>query len=299
MFHQSRFTTGNTRMFNSIVPGEPSGFRKPTKAGTFNGRKFVEQEKSLTSVSTNAAGGSNRQKKILSNADDIERLLENDADALLNMRKDINIAQNAELEKAKQSLKAIQKEYDTAKIHNDIREKECASLRDRLIALKELDDSAEVTRESYRVKIKELNTNISNVQENMEAEYRTRDALTFMTNRLKEEINACKVQTHELNHQLDFVRGEFHGIDATLRLSKQELIEEELKVQNLSKTVKERSEQRHEKMNELQSIVLEGEASIAKVQELMTVSLARQVGINYISVSYNFIVCTSIAFTKI
>lgn len=259
----------------SIVPGEPQGFKKPSKSMTFGGRKVIDPEKSLATSSTSVV--KTRIKKISTNPEDIERLLENDADALLNMKKDIGVAQNNELEKAKLALASIQKEYDALKIQNDIKERELANISDHRITLRGLEVALDDTRDSYRSKIKLLNDQLADVQENMDAENRTRNEMSYMIHRIEEEINQCKMQAHALNHQLDFVKGEFSNVDSTLRLSRQELIEEELKVQELAKTVQSRSEQRQTKIQELQSVILEGEMSILKVQESMNFTRNNQV----------------------
>lgn len=201
-----------------------------------------------------------------SNIDDLDKLLDNDAAALLNMKKDITNAQDSELEKSRAKLAAAQKEYDVLKTSNIHKSKELADLTDAHSVLSGLIKSQVENSGKYMAQIDALNHDIAEVEDNYQAEMRTRKSLSFMTKRLEDEILDCKAASHSFTHALSQAKAEHIGVESTLRLSRHELTAEERILEQLAKTVKVRSEQRVEKMGELQSLVLDGEMSIDKVR---------------------------------
>lgn len=266
-------------MFTPILPsdGPANGGKKkvskpPTsavqKSGTFGGRRFQETDRTADEDRIETFGGQ-RGKKPEASVDNLEKMLENDAAALLNMRKDITLAQQAEVEKARKSLASLQKECDNARIQNDLKDRELADLLDQIKALKVEELRVLSTREAARKDIAALNEQLLEVQDNMLAERRTHNVLSYMKIRLEEEIMQCRLKGHDITQQLDLARSEANGVESTLRLCKQELMEEEKLVDTLQKSVRSRGEQRRVKMGELQSIVMEGENSVARVQASM------------------------------
>ena len=271
----------------SIVPGSSSkggnrehiltkltvpGSRNPaTKSGTFKGRKFVEVAHSASADLD--VGGLKGNRKPHVDINDLDKLLENDAAALQNMRKDIKNAQAAEMEKARANLAIIRKEYDNLSTYNAKHAHRIAELRDKKIVLEGLLESQHQNGEKYQRIIDAIADELREVEENIEAEERTKSVMTFMRNRLDAEIMDCKVKSHALTATLTQLKSEYHGLQSTLRLSKLELSGEEKHVDALQKTVRSRTEQRQAKMQELQSMVKEGECSIARVRMSMEGSL--------------------------
>lgn len=287
---------GNNDGFSIVVPSEPTS-SKPSKfnfnkqngraktqptphqvpgKGFSNGRKIVDVPLSSKTSATkkNSPEKSElscreRGKKQNANADDVDKLLENDAAALLSMRKDIQIAQSKEMEKARAHLASLQKESNSLKTNCDLLSKQYAEVVDTQTTLqKYIKDGEEKVSACHRV-MDGINENLRAVEDDMKAEERTRDMMAFMKHRLEHEIFAIKSSNHELSQTLEQTRSEFAGADNAMRITRVELATEEKHVETLQKTVKERSEQREIKMQQLQSIVNEGEFSVAKVQENM------------------------------
>lgn len=253
------------------------GSRNPaTKSGTFKGRKFVEVNHSA-SADLDVNGGK-RGRKPNVDVNDLDKLLENDAAALQNMRKDIQRAQEAEMAKCRTNLASIRKEYDTLCTINTKHAHQLAELKDTKIILEGLVEGQEHGREKYLSIISGINDELRDVEENIEAENRTKQMMTFVSNRLDAEIMDCKVKSHALNATYAQLKSEYSGLESTLRLSRLELSGEERHVESLIKTVKDRSQQRQAKMGELQSMVMEGEESINRVRMSMrgTLDVSKQ-----------------------
>jgi len=91
--------------------GNPKGSKDVFGGG---GRKLIASTKD-SKVTKNKIPGEDqpvRQKRVNTNMDDLDRLLEKDAIELLNMKKDISAAQKAEIDRALKSLNDKKKEYD-------------------------------------------------------------------------------------------------------------------------------------------------------------------------------------------
>jgi chromosome segregation ATPase len=264
--HQSQKNGFLSSSKSNPLPGNKS--RNPaTKSGTFHGRKFIESDSNQNQNNEAAATSSRtRGKKMNSSLHDLDKLLDNDAVALLNMRKDLSLAQENEIDKARISLLSIQKEYDSLKNSNQLKEHELLKYIDERKTLLTLLQTYQSSIGSYQTTIEILTDDISEVKENILAENRTKNMLSYMISRLEEEILDCKSKSHYWSQQLQQIKAELNGIDGTLRLSRHELTNDEKEVEQLSKTVKGRTEQRIQKMNELQSLVMEGEASVVKIR---------------------------------
>ena len=280
--------------FSSVVPVEPSS-SKPSKFN-FNkdsakakensqtahpGKPFANGRKIVDAAASRVSGAGkkspdkpeastrSRGRKQNANADDVDKLLENDAAALQNMRKDIQIAQQKEMDKARTYLSALQKESNELKISNDAKSKQYAELVDTHTTLDAyIKEGAGNAGACYRI-IDGINDNLKDVEENMEAEGRTREMMGFMRHRLEQEIFTIKSATHDLNQQLEQVRSEFANVDSAVRITRVELAAEEKHVDTLHKAVKERSDQRVLKMQQLQALVNDGENSMERAQESM------------------------------
>ena len=268
--------------FSSVVPVEPRSSKpskfNPSKATDSSvpgkrGRKIVDGQASRTSGAKNppspekSEAGTRRGRKQVTNADDVDKLLENDAAALQNMRKDIQDAQEKEMVKARAFLSSLQKENNGLKISNDAKSKQYAELIDTRATLEAYIREGEGNAGAgYRI-IDGINDSLKDVEDDMAAEGRTRDMMTFMRHRLEHEIFSIKTTTHELSQKLETVRSEYAAVDSAIRITRVELAAEEKHVETLQKSVRERSEQRIQKMQQLQNLVNEGECSVARAQE--------------------------------
>ncbi|CAE7464324.1 unnamed protein product, partial [Symbiodinium microadriaticum] len=281
---------GNSTMSSKISPQDrtltkvtmPESRNRATRSGTYKGRKFVEVTHSASADLD--VGGSKRNRKPNVDVNDLDKLLENDAAALQNMRKDIKNAQTAEMDKARANLSAIRKEYDTLCTFNAKHASKIAELRDKKMILEGLVEAQQQGREKYIGIIDAISEDLREVEENTEAEERTKNMMAFMRNRLDSEIMECKIKSHSLTATCTQLRAEFNGLESTLRLSRLELSSEERHMESLLKTAKSRSEQGQAKMHELQVMVQEGEDSIARVKMSMEEVLENSLGLQDTSV---------------
>jgi hypothetical protein len=121
-----------------IVPGaavfsatEPKKSAKLTKFGKHSGRKLIN---TLPTQPTSNHQEKNQSKAIaIGNAtvEELDKILEEDALALLNIKKEINATQQEELEKLRSTLLITKKQYDTVYVENSWKEKELFALRDQ------------------------------------------------------------------------------------------------------------------------------------------------------------------------
>ena len=259
-----------------VVAEPPKGNPKGSKDGFGGGgRKLVTSTKE-TKVTKNKIPGEDmpvRQKRVNTNMDDLDRLLEQDAIELLNMKKDISAAQKIEIDKAFKSMNDKKKEYDIIISYNELKEKEIKGYNDKLISLNNVSHAVSETGNEVKGIVQQLNEQIEEVNEEVAAESRTHKMITYIMNRLNEEINSCRVEAGKLTFNIEHVTHELNGVESTLRLSKHELSEQERTLNQLQSTLKSRKTQRQEKMVALHNIVTSGEHSIAKIQYSMNESM--------------------------
>jgi hypothetical protein len=283
---------------STSFPGSGAGRdRNPaSKSGTFHGRKFTENKTPLYSSTGTSGGGGGiltlgtgsqsqtvdgppqtssriRGKKANSNLQDLDKLLDHDAIALLNMRKDLSLTQENEVQKARSVLLVLQKESDSLQILNQQKVSELQKFHDQKIVLLNLIKRQEENSQNFQTQLTLLQEDLQEVSENITAEVHTNQMMCFMIKRLENEILDCKSTSHFWTQQLQQTRAEYNGLESTLRLSRHELMNEEKEVEILGKTVRGRNEQRIVKMNELQSLVLEGETSVMKIRNTMKGSI--------------------------
>ena len=252
--------------------GNPKGSKDVFGGG---GRKLIASTKD-SKVTKNKIPGEDqpvRQKRVNTNMDDLDRLLEKDAIELLNMKKDISAAQKAEIDRALKSLNDKKKEYDVIINYNELKEKEIKGYNDKLISLNNVSQAVSETGNEVKGIVQQLNEQIEEVNEEIAAESRTHKMITYIMNRLNEEINSCRVEAGKLTFTIEHVNHELNGVESTLRLSKHELSEQERTLNQLQSTLKSRKAHRQEKMVVLHNIVTSGEQSIAKIQYSMNESM--------------------------
>lgn len=238
--------------------------------GSHSGRK-IKQGPGNSATSAKGEPEEKKEKtakvKKITDMDEIDRMLENDAMDLMNMKKDLVQVQEAEIHKSQRLLNQIQRQYDTLHIANNLKEKEHQSNLDAIKALKELGDAGEETSTAANDHIQSLQDKASEVMEDFAAEERTIRMQELMFQRLDNEIVEIKAESAELLYNLEQAKHEFAIGESLLRMSKQEVLEEERILEQLTQNLRARRDQREDKMVLLHSIVMEGENSIAKIQQ--------------------------------
>lgn len=191
----------------------------------------------------------------VSDIDELQKVLDRDADAILNIKRDITLVQQVELRKAYDLLLKHQRDYDAAKISNRMKEHQLADLLDKEKELKRINRSRGDSGSELQSTVDTLQKSIAVAEEKLAADKRTRSVLTTMSNRLEAEIEDLRSKSQQVSQTLDIKRTELHGLSTTVRSSRQELLEEERKLADLVKMMKTRASQRVEKMSQLQSLV--------------------------------------------
>lgn len=265
--HNSHITTQNSAPASIITVPKGGANTGQTYKG-HGGRKLVGKEKnsqSTTNMDEKKAAKSPRTR-VGNNMDDLARMLENDELALLNMKKDITEVQKIEIIKGRKQLLDIKKEHDAIFIINTMREKEVKDLHDRCKTLEHITEVKEVNGSVASNKLKSLNAELEETLEALAAEQRTLKMQNHMLTTLHEEIAECRIESGNIIFEIEKTNHEIGGVEGTLRLSKQELSEQEKNLAEITTTLKNRKEQREEKMGHLNSMVVDGEMSIAKLQ---------------------------------
>lgn len=222
--------------------------------------------------------------------EELDRMLDNDHVALLSMKKDIGEAQKQEINKAVKKLLALQKENDKYRIANDIKERELADIKDSIVQLKGLQSVAGETAAVVQEEGGSIKSELAKVNTDVEAEHRTNKMLTLMSKRLQEEIATAKIDTSKTQFELDGVRHELDACESSLRLSRQELAEQERQLESLTRIVRSRREERMKKMKHLKNIVNDGEASVAMVKQAAASTLGGGAESNEKSVGFSLTV---------
>ena len=237
---------------SKVGPGPPDQSISSTRRPSKGGRKLVKAE--------TTAGGGGGEKNLrpvdITDIDDLQKILDRDADAIVNMKRDITTAQKGEVEKAKLKLLKCQKEYDAKKIENKRKQLKLNELLDKQKELERLQSVRNAESSQKQSVVQTLKRNISVIEEKLAADKRTFGVMALMNARLQSETEQLRSESQLLSQQLDIKKTELLGLNSTIRSSKQELMEEEKKYEDLVKLVKSRAQQRMEKMSQLQSIML-------------------------------------------
>ena len=129
----------------SLFPGEPSG---PPPSKINGGLKSGRSVSSYPDNSMSAKAKSARNNTTMA---DIDKLLEEDAVVLMNMKRDLEKAQQNEIRKSFIHLQEIQKQHDTIHRENNLREKQLLNATNVLNGLKTfIDGGKKVTEEDER-----------------------------------------------------------------------------------------------------------------------------------------------------
>lgn len=246
-------------MFTPAIPGAPPSKPPPTKSSLLPGGRKV-------TASNNKRGPQPpeekpRKKKGATTMEELDRMLDDDHVALLSMKKDIGLAQKAEIDKSVKSLLKLQKEFDSLVISNNLKDKELKDLNDSIAQLESLKTAAKATTGVVKNEGSTMQNALEKVVLDVEAEQRTNKMLLLMSKRITTEIADTKLETTKTQFELDSVKHDLDACLSSLRLSKQELAVQERQVESLNLVKKARKEDRLKKMKHLKGIVNSGEAS--------------------------------------
>lgn len=193
-------------------------------------------------------------------------MLEDDALALLNMKKDITNSQKEELLRLKEAVMAVKKEYDTIHVNNNLREVKLKSLLDQQIALANVEEATLATRSDVDVLKKSLQDQAATVLEEYEAEQRTIKMQNLMVKRLEKEISQCRVETSKAVVATDLAKHDVTTTENSLQACRQEVAELEIQLERLNGTLKARKDEREKKLQMLSALSHAGETSVARLQ---------------------------------
>jgi chromosome segregation ATPase len=209
-----------------------------------------------------------RKVKISNNAslDEIDKILEDDALALLNIRKEISGAQFEELEKIRLTVLSIKKEFDQYHVGNNMKEKQVQDLCDQYTALVGVDKSTNQTQTSAKSQMDDLTEQTTIVLEDLAAEQRTIKMQNLMIKRLDDEIGKCRIEIAKANVTLDHAKHDLSLAENNLQVNRQSLLEQESQLEKLQNTLRQRKDQRESKIQMLHHLSVEGEQSVAKLQ---------------------------------
>ena len=123
-------------MLSVSLPGEPKvPASSRSKAAVKGGRSIAASVNGDPSTVDAPVTAKERAARNNTSMEELDRMLENDALVLMNMKKDLEITQNNEIGKAFANLSAIQKEHDTLKRDNNLKEMTLKKLIDSYDAL--------------------------------------------------------------------------------------------------------------------------------------------------------------------
>jgi chromosome segregation ATPase len=192
----------------------------------------------------------------VSNISELQALLDRDADCIVNIRRDIVVAQERELDRAREALVKLKKLHDVARIGNKQKEHQLSTLNDKLRVVESFYETHKDTISAHQVILDELERKIAVVDENLTADRRTRKVLQLMSSRLEVEIERVKMRSLQVSQAMNLKRTELHGHEGAVRSHRQELRDEERKLAELMKLSKSRAAQRATRLAQLQSLAL-------------------------------------------
>lgn len=271
----------------SVVPGgnafsattaEPTSTAKFGKFGKHSGRRLVASAPSGQQQQQQQSERAQAKSKVaLGNAsiEEIDKILEDDALALLNIKKEIATAQNDELTKIQDALLTTKREYDSIVVQNATKERELDALRIQLQSLAGVDKATNVTQKEVKSAMRELTDQTAQVLDDLAAEQRTIKMQSLMIKRLDEEIGKCRVDTSKAMINVENAKHDLQLAENSMQVNRQYLLEQEAQLEKLQQTLKQRKDQRDSKINMLHNLSVEGEMSIAKLQTSLMESSRR------------------------
>lgn len=197
-------------------------------------------------------------------------MLEDDAFALLNIKKDIGLSQQEEITKLRAAVMAAKKEYDAMHIQNDIMEKDIAAVEVKISNLTEVDRASSMNNYTMQEVVNNLTDRNAEVLEELAAEQRTVKMLTLMVKRYDAEIAQCRLDTVKATTQVEHAKHDLTVCEQNAQNARQELLEQEIQLTKLEATVKARRDQREGKKSMLHNLSVDGENSVARLQQTLS-----------------------------
>jgi hypothetical protein len=226
------------------------------------GRRIVNPETGGNGNTGGGGGGgagAGAEKQIkhvdISDIDDLQRILDQDADAILNMKRDISNAQQTEVRRAQGTLLKSQKEFDARKIENKRKTAHLADLLDKEKELARLQGIRSAQGSASQCSVQVLQSGSEVIEERLCADRRSLGVMALMHARVQAETEALRAESQVVSQQLELKKTELLGLTSTRHISKQELLEEQHRNDDLVKMVKSRAQQRVAKMGQLQSLL--------------------------------------------
>lgn len=198
--------------------------------------------------------------------EEMDRRIEEDALALINMKREILESQKAEVTKAQQALAAIRKEHDTLHMANELLQKQINAILDRATALENVDKGVKAAGSATQEMCNSFKKQLAEAEEIQAAEQRTLRMQQLMANRLDLEIAELRALSSKATLKLETQQHELVGTASTLIVSKQERGAQEHKLSEMRKNIEALNKERNQKLHMMQSIIDDGEQSLSQVQ---------------------------------
>eukprot|EP01034_Spumella_vulgaris_P025047 gene25047-31457_t len=115
--------------------------------------------------------------------------------------------------------------------------------------------------------VNDLTERNSEVLEELAAEQRTIKMLSLMIKRYDAEIAQCRLDTAKAITHVEHAKHDLAVCEHSVQNNRQELLELELEHEKMQATVKQRQDQREGKISMLHTLSVEGEQSVARLQQ--------------------------------
>lgn len=207
--------------------------------------------------------------------EELDQILEQDALALLNIKKDIGSAQEVELKKLQDKLMKTKREYDALHMENTAKQRQLDAMKIKASTLQGVEKASQESLNTVQGSMDSLISQTDVVNEELAAEQRTIRMLTLLIKRLEGEIGQCRVDAAKTTVQLEHVRHDVTITDGNLATSRQELIEQEQQLDKLNTALSSRSDERERKLQMLHNISVDGEQSMVRLQQSLAAASSR------------------------
>ena len=262
---------GNTMKAPVVQP--PAGL-KPSVAHAGNGGRKLREHSRADAMMSNVSSdedltstATKKTKKAPKTMEELDKRIEEDELALVNMKREIREQQKSEVAKAQKSLIKVKRDYDVIHSSNRALQKKLADLMDRLKTLKGVDDAMHVSSQDTQTQCRELTRQLASIEELVAAEQRTIDMQTMMRKRLEGDTNTVKIGNQSITFALDKVKVELNAAMATVQISKVELADRDKKLEDMIQQAKNRRKERSRRMEMLHNIINEGEHNLEMVND--------------------------------
>ena len=199
--------------------------------------------------------------------EELDRRIEEDELALVNMKREIREQQKVEIANSQKTLIGVKKQYDVVHAQNKVLDKKLADLMDKMNGYKAVDDAMQESSQETQSICRELTRKLANIEEMVNAEQRTLDMQRLMRRRLESDTGTLKLENGELTYKLDKVKYDLNSCMSTLQLSKVELAEKEKILEEMHAQAMVRSKDRARRVELLHGIMSEGSNNLTMIQE--------------------------------